>query len=186
MKVKFFSNQDEFRLWLAKHCDKETELLVGFYKVKSGKPSMSWSQSVDQALCFGWIDSVRRSIDDDSYCIRFTPRKKSSNWSAVNLKKMEELIKAGLMTEKGLQAFNSRKDSKSKSYSYESLQKLSTKYESLFKANKTAWGFFTQQAPSYQKMIFRWIMSAKQEKTQLTRLEKVINESEQLCRIKSL
>jgi uncharacterized protein YdeI (YjbR/CyaY-like superfamily) len=183
MKVKFFPNQDEFRQWLEKHCDKETELLVGFYKVKSGKPSMSWSQSVDQALCFGWIDSVRRSIDDDSYCIRFTPRKKSSNWSAINLNKMEELKNAGLMTEKGLQAFNSREVGKSKSYSYESPQKLSTKYESLFKANKTAWSYFTIQAQSYQKMIFRWIMSAKQEKTRLTRIEKAIKESEHLRRI---
>ncbi len=106
MKVTFFYNQDEFRKWLERNSDKETELLVGFYKVNSGKPSMSWSQSVDQALCFGWIDSVRRSIDEESYCIRFTPRKKNSNWSAINLKKIEELKKAGLMTEKGLQAFN--------------------------------------------------------------------------------
>jgi uncharacterized protein YdeI (YjbR/CyaY-like superfamily) len=145
---------------------------------------MSWSQSVDQALCFGWIDSVRRSIDDESYCIRFTPRMKSSNWSAVNIKKMEVLIKAGLMTEKGLQVFNIREVSKSKNYSYEKLQKLSVQYEKLFKENRTAWEFFINQAPSYKKMIIRWIMSAKQEKTQLSRLEKTINESEQNKRVR--
>jgi uncharacterized protein YdeI (YjbR/CyaY-like superfamily) len=184
MNVTFFPNQDEFRTWLEKHYDKETELFVGFYKVKTGKPSMTWSQSVDQALCFGWIDSVRKSIDDESYCIRFTPRKKSSNWSAVNIKKVKELKKAGLMTEAGLQAFNSREDDKSKIYSYENPSKLASKYEDLFKANKTAWNFFAQQPPSYKKMITHWIMSAKMEKTQLTRLEKAINESEQQRRIK--
>ncbi|WP_372948303.1 YdeI/OmpD-associated family protein [Mariniphaga sp.] len=184
MDVTFFSNQDEFRMWLEKHHDKENELLVGFYKVKTGKPSMSWSQSVDQALCFGWIDSVRKSIDDESYSIRFTPRKKTSNWSAINIKKVEELKKAGLMTNAGLKAFNFREDGKSKIYSYENPSKLASKYEDLFKANKTAWNFFAQQALSYRKIITRWIMSAKMEKTQLSRLEKTINESEQQKRIK--
>lgn len=186
MDVTFFSNQDEFRTWLEKYHDKETELLVGFYKVKTGKPSMTWSQSVDQALCFGWIDSVRKSIDDESYCIRFTPRRKSSNWSAVNIKKIKELKKAGLMTEAGLQAFNFRKDDKSKIYSYEKSSKLTSNYENLFKANKTAWDFINQQAPSYKKMIIRWIMSAKMEKTQLSRLEKAINESDRQKRINFL
>ncbi len=186
MNVTFFPNQNEFRKWLEKHYDKETELLVGFYKVKTGKPSMTWSQSVDQALCFGWIDSVRKSIDDESYCIRFTPRKKTSNWSAVNIKKVKELKKAGLMTEAGLKAFNFREDGKSKIYSYENQSKLASNYENLFKTNKTAWDFFTQQAPSYKKMIIRWIMSAKMEKTQLSRLEKAINESDRQKRINFL
>lgn len=183
MNVTFFCNQDEFRKWLEIHSDKEAELLVGFYKVNSGKPSMSWSQSVDQALCFGWIDSVRRSIDDESYCIRFTPRNPKSKWSAINLKKMEELKKAGLMTDKGLQVFNLRKVDKSNNLKSEEESKLTLKYESIFKENKMAWGFFSKQAPSYKKIIFRWIISAKQEKTQLSRLEKAINESEQNKRI---
>lgn len=184
MDVTFFSNQDEFRTWLEKYHDKETELLVGFYKVKTGKPSMTWSQSVDQALCFGWIDSVRRSIDDESYCIRFTPRKKSSNWSAINIKKVEELKKAGLMTDAGLKAFKFREDGKSKIYSYEKSSKLTSNYQNLFKAKQTAWDFFTHQPPSYKKLITHWIMSARMEKTQLSRLEKAINESEQQRRIK--
>ncbi len=184
MNAKFFSNEKEFRRWLEKHYDKETELLVGYYKVKSGKSSMSWSQSVDQALCFGWIDSVRKSIDEESYCIRFTPRKKTSIWSAVNIQKVNELSKAGLMTEAGLQAFNYRKESKSSIYAHEKTFKFTTAYEDLFKENKTAWAFFSQQAPSYKKVITHWIMDAKQEKTQLSRLAKAISESEQQRRIK--
>lgn len=184
MKPIFFPNQDEFRKWLEKHHQKETELLVGFYKVNSGKPSMSWSQSVDQALCFGWIDSVRRSIDEESYCIRFTPRKPTSIWSAVNIKKIEELSKAGLMTEAGLQAFGHRKENKSSIYSHEKPSKIATEYEALFKKDKVAWSFFEQQAPSYKRIITHWIMSAKQEKTRLSRLEKAIAESGELKRIR--
>jgi uncharacterized protein YdeI (YjbR/CyaY-like superfamily) len=184
MKAKFFSNQNEFRNWLEKHHKKESELLVGFYKVNSGKPSISWSQSVDEALCFGWIDSVRKSIDEESYSIRFTPRKKTSIWSAVNIKKVEELIEAGLMTEMGLQAFHYREDSKSKIYSHENPLSLDDTYEKMFSKHKIAWDFFTKQPPSYKKGIIHWIMSAKQEKTQLSRLEKAINESKQEKRIK--
>jgi uncharacterized protein YdeI (YjbR/CyaY-like superfamily) len=186
MDVTFFPNQDAFRTWLEKHSDIETELLVGFYKVKSGKPSMSWSQSVDQALCFGWIDSVRRSIDHESYCIRFTPRRNTRNWSAINVQKMNELTKAGLMTEAGLRAFHNSEDGRLENYSYEKPSELAPNYENLFKANQTAWDFFVRQAPSYKKGIVHWIMSAKQEKTQLSRLEKAINESEQQRRVGSL
>lgn len=184
MKITFFSNQSEFREWLEKHHKTASELLVGFYKVNSGKPSMSWSQSVDEALCFGWIDSVRKSIDEESYCIRFTPRKKTSIWSAVNIKKVEELIESGLMTEMGLQAFNHRKENKSKIYSHENPLPLDADYEKIFRDNKMAWDFFTKQAPSYQKVITHWIMSAKQEKTQLSRLEQAIRESNQEKRMK--
>lgn len=184
MKATFFSNQNEFRKWLEKHHKKETELMVGFYKVGSGKPSMTWSQSVDQALCFGWIDSVRKSIDEESYCIRFTPRRKTSIWSAVNIKKMEELGKAGLMTEAGLQAYSYRTESKSEIYAHEKPSGIAVEYEKLFKKDKPAWSFFEKQAPSYKKIIIYWIMSAKQEKTRLSRLEKVINESREQRRIK--
>jgi uncharacterized protein YdeI (YjbR/CyaY-like superfamily) len=119
MAAIFFSKQSEFRKWLAKNHRKETELLVGFYKVDSGKPSMTWSQSVDEALCFGWIDGVRTSIDKDSYQIRFTPRKPTSIWSSVNIKKIEALTKQGLMQPAGLASFENRKEHKSKIYSYE-------------------------------------------------------------------
>ena len=183
-KVVFFSSQHEFRQWLEKHHQTKTELLVGFYKVSSGKPSLTWSQSVDQALCFGWIDSVRRSIDKESYSIRFTPRKKTSIWSAVNIKKMEELNQAGLMTEAGLRAYSYRIEGKSEVYSHEKPLGFVEQYDKLFKKDKPAWSFFEKQAPSYKKMIIHWIMSAKQEKTRLSRLEKAINESREQRRIK--
>lgn len=114
MDVHFFKTQEEFREWLMENYLKEKELIVGYYKIGSGKPSMTWSQSVDQALCFGWIDSVRRSIDNESYCIRFTPRKRNSIWSDINIKKIGALTKAGLMTAEGLEAFKHKKEDKSK------------------------------------------------------------------------
>ena len=179
MKPSFFSNPSEFRNWLQKNHSKETELLVGFYKVGSGKPNMSWSEAVDQALCFGWIDGVRRSIDNDSYCIRFTPRKPSSIWSAVNIKKITELTQKGLMHEAGLAAFNKRTDSKSNLYSFEKSEVLFLpKYEKVFKKNKKAWKYFDALAPSYRKTSIHWVMSAKQTATQLKRLNQLIAESE--------
>lgn len=175
MNPAFFSTQEKFREWLEKHHQKETELLVGFYKVNSKKPSISWSESVDQALCFGWIDGVRRSIDQESYSIRFTPRKKSSIWSAINIKKIEELTKTGLMKEAGLKAFELRSEEKSRIYSHETEPSvLSPEFEKQFKAHKPAWEYFNLQAPSYKKVMIHWIMTAKQEKTRISRLEKAI------------
>ena len=184
MEPAFFADQLDFRKWLEKNHQKEKELLVGFYKLTSKKPSMSWSESVDQALCFGWIDGVRKSIDEESYPIRFTPRKTSSIWSAINIQKMEDLTKAGLMTDAGLKAFSFRTENKSKIYSHEKEPvPLDGSYEKQFKANKTAWDFFEKQAPSYKKVMIHWIMSAKQEKTRQSRLEKTISESEKQKRI---
>ena len=181
---KYFSNQQEFRKWLVKNHKKEAELIVGYYKVGTGKPSMTWSNSVDQALCFGWIDGVRRSIDSESYCIRFTPRRPTSKWSEVNIKKVLELTKQGLMQPAGLEIFNKRKREESKLYSFENAGKqLARNLEKKFKTNKAAWTFFTKQAPLYQTTMMCWIMSAKQEKTQLSRLEKLITESENQKRI---
>jgi uncharacterized protein YdeI (YjbR/CyaY-like superfamily) len=185
MTPTFFPTQHVFREWLEKNHDKETELLVGFYKVNSGKPSMNWSQSVDEALCFGWIDGVRKSIDAESYSIRFTPRKPKSIWSAVNIAKIAELTEKGLMQTAGIAAFEKRQETKSKVYAYESETKtLSGELEEKFKANKIAWNFFKTQAPSYQKTMIHWIMTAKQEATKLARLEKTIAESEQLKRMR--
>jgi uncharacterized protein YdeI (YjbR/CyaY-like superfamily) len=184
MKPIFFSNQSEFRKWLEKNHKKETELLVGYYKVDSGKPSMTWSQSVDEALCFGWIDGIRRSIDKESYCIRFTPRKLTSNWSDVNINKVKTLIKQRLMRQAGLEVFNNRKKDKSKTYSFENAAKKFTEsFENKFKSNKKGWYFFKAQPPSYQRMVIHWIMSAKQELTQLSRLEKTIAESKKQKRL---
>ena len=124
MAPTFFATQSDFRKWVTKKHKNETELLVGFYKVDSGKSSMSWSQSVDEGLCFGWIDGVRKSIDKESYSIRFTPRKNTSIWSAINIKKVEELAKNGLMTTQGLKAYNLKTESKSKIYSHEKERQL--------------------------------------------------------------
>jgi len=184
MKPTFFPTQLAFRKWLEKNHKKEKELLVGYYKVNSGKPSMSWSQSVDQALCFGWIDGIRRYIDEERYSIRFTPRKPTSIWSDINIKKVEELTKAGLMTPEGQKAFSFRKAHKSGIYSHEKEPAdLSAAYEKLFRKTKAAWNFFNAQAPFYKKVIIHWIMSAKQEKTRLSRLEKAIKTSAEQKRI---
>ena len=180
----FFSKQTEFRDWLEENHQKETEIIVGFYKVESGKPSITWPQSVDEALCFGWIDGIRKSIDKESYSIRFTPRKPTSIWSAVNIKKVEKLIDQGLMQPSGLKAFGYRKEEKSKIYSFESDAKtLSEGFEAKFKANCKAWDFFIVQAASYKKAVIHWILTAKQETTQYSRLEKAIAESEKQNRL---
>jgi uncharacterized protein YdeI (YjbR/CyaY-like superfamily) len=185
MTPTYFSTQEEFRAWLKEHHKKETELLVGFYKVGSGKPSMTWPESVDQALCFGWIDGVRRSLGEESYSIRFTPRKKTSIWSAVNIKKVEALTKAGLMTEEGIKAFGHRKEHRSSVYSFENEPvDLAPEYESQFKKNKAAWEFFNKQAPWYKRTMLYWIMNAKQEKTRLSRLEQTIRNSEEHKRMR--
>lgn len=183
MKATFFVNQEDFRKWLEENHESETELIVGYYKVKTKKPSMTWSDSVDQAVCYGWIDGIRRSIDEESYCIRFTPRRKNSVWSAVNVKKVERLKAAGLMQPKGLLAY--KNINVSEIYSYENRKKeLSPELKKIFESNKTAWEFFIKQAPSYQKeMIFR-IMTAKKEETQHRRLNKLIKGSEELKRLK--
>lgn len=174
----FFATQSAFRKWLEKNHNKTTELLVGYYKVDSGKPSMTWSQSVDEAICFGWIDGVRKSIDKYSYTIRFTPRKPTSIWSAVNIAKVEELTKKGQMKPSGLAAFSFRQDHKSKIYAFENpAVKLSPVFEKKFKADKIAWNYFQSLAPSYRKYSTSWVMSAKQEVTKIKRLTELIADS---------
>lgn len=178
MQPTFFATPAALREWLQQHHEKETELLVGFYKTGSGKPSITWPQSVDQALCFGWIDGVRRNIDEESYSIRFTPRKPKSIWSAVNIKKVAELTEQGLMQPAGLAAYAKREEKRSAIYSFENEEmQLLPAYEQQFKANKAAWDFFQSQAPWYKKLWHHRIMSAKQEKTQLSRLQKLIGVS---------
>lgn len=187
MEPLFFSTQLKFRAWLKKNHNKETALLVGFYKVTSGKESMTWPQSVDEALCYGWIDGVRKSIDEIAYTIRFTPRKKNSIWSAINIRKMEELIQKGVMQQAGLDAFKHRKDSKSAIYTYENAPVvLDKQFEKKFKANKAAWAYFKSKAPSYQRTAISWVMNAKQEKTRIKRLETLIKDSEENRSIKPL
>lgn len=153
--------------------------MVGYYKVGSGKPSMTWSQSVDQALCFSWIDGVRKSIDKESYQIRFTQRKPTSIWSAINIQKIEDLTKQGLMQPAGLAIFEKRKEERSNIYSHEIDEaKFSAAFEKKFKTNKIAWKYFQSLAPSYKKTSINWVMSAKQETTRVKRLTQLIAESE--------
>jgi uncharacterized protein YdeI (YjbR/CyaY-like superfamily) len=187
MKPKFFAKPSDFRKWLEKNHLKEKELLVGFYKVNSGKPSITWPESVDEALCFGWIDGIRRSIDEKSYSIRFTPRKAKSIWSAVNIKKMQVLKEKGLLKPAGIAAFEKREESKSAIYSYEKAEvKLSPEFEKRFRSNKKAYAFFKTLPPSIQRVSTNWVMSARQEKTRESRIQNLISCSEEGRKIKSL
>jgi uncharacterized protein YdeI (YjbR/CyaY-like superfamily) len=183
----FFATQSEFRSWLTQNYDKASCLFVGYYKVGSGKPSMTWSESVDQALCFGWIDGVRKSIDHESYFIRFTPRKPKSIWSAINIKKIEALTAQDLMKPAGLAAFNLRNEHKSKIYTYENEEViLSEKFECSFKANEKAWSWFQSMPRSYRKTANRWVMSARQESTREKRFNELLRDCEAGRKIKSL
>ncbi len=181
MKPLFFASPSELRNWFEKHHETTQELWVGFYKTSSGKPSVTWPEAVDQALCFGWIDGVRKGIDDLSYTIRFTPRRPHSNWSSVNVKRVGELIKLGLMQPAGLKTFQERDQNKSGVYSYEQRKnsKLDPAYENQLRANKKAWEFFQSRPPSYQQPAIWWVMSARQEETRLKRLALLIECSEQ-------
>jgi uncharacterized protein YdeI (YjbR/CyaY-like superfamily) len=174
----FFPSPAVFRVWLEKNHATATELLVGYYKVETGRPSLTWSESVDQALCFGWIDGVRRSVDRESYCIRFTPRKPTSTWSAINIRKVKALTKQGLMRPAGLAAFQKRKKKRSGIYSYENRpNNFPAALEKRFRAHKDAWAFFSQQSPSYRRLIIYWVISAKREETRLSRLSKAVDTS---------
>ncbi len=186
-KPKFFKTQAAFRKWFERNHSKKKELLVGFYMKASGKKSITWPESVDEALCFGWIDSIRRGIDNESYTIRFTPRKAKSIWSAINLNHFERLSKLGLIHPAGLKAFEQHDEKRSKLYSYENRdKKLTPKYEKKLKANKKAWKFFSSQAPWYQRTASHWVTSAKQEETRKKRLAALIKDSENNVRIKPL
>jgi uncharacterized protein YdeI (YjbR/CyaY-like superfamily) len=183
----YFATQQHFREWLEKNQDKETELWVGFHKVDSGKPSITWPESVDQAICFGWIDGLRKSIDAERYCIRFSPRKPTSTWSGINIRKVEEMNKLGLMHPAGLAAFEKRNERKSEVYSYENKpERLSDEYENMLQSNPKAWEFFQSQPPSYQKTATFWVMSAKQEPTRQKRLAELIADSDAGLKIKPL
>jgi len=178
LKPKFFRTPADFATWLEKNHATATELWVGFYKKDSGKRSITWPESVDQALCFGWIDGIRRRIDKISYQIRFTPRRGGSIWSATNIKRAKELVEQRRMRPIGLTAFAARIENKSGIYSYEQQStELRQPYASLLKKSKAASNFFQTQPPSYRKMIGWWIISAKKEQTRMARLAKLISES---------
>jgi uncharacterized protein YdeI (YjbR/CyaY-like superfamily) len=178
-KPTFFSTPAEFRAWLEAHHAKKTELFVGFHKKASGKPSMTWPESVDEALCFGWIDGVRRSFGPDAYTIRFTPRKPTSIWSAINVDKVAALTKLGKMREAGLRAFARRTAAKTGVYSFERTRaaKLTALQEKKLRANAKAAAFFDAQAPWYRRTAIHWVISAKQEETRERRLAQLIADS---------
>ena len=176
MKPRFFANPEDFRAWLAENHASATELLVGFHKKGSGKPSIDWPQSVDEALCFGWIDGVRRSLGEESYTIRVTPRRAGSTWSSVNIRRVAALRKARRMQPAGLAAFKRRSADRSAIYAYEqrASAKLSATETRLFKAKPEAWKFFEGLAPSYRHKALYWVTSASKAETRKSRLERVI------------
>ncbi len=187
LKPVFFETPAAFRQWLARHHARADLLWVGYYKKGSGKPSITWPESVDQALCFGWIDGIRKSIDQLSYTIRFTPRRRGSVWSSVNIKRVRALIAEGVMHPAGREAYRQRKLNKSGIYSYEQRSvDLPPPYDQLLKKNKIAWRFFHEQPASYRNAISWWIISAKRDETRLKRLERLMAYSEQRQRIPEL
>jgi uncharacterized protein YdeI (YjbR/CyaY-like superfamily) len=184
VKPTFFKTPADFHKWLAKHHANKAEVWVGFYKKDSGKPSLTWPESVDEALSFGWIDGIRKRVDESSYKIRFTPRRPRSVWSAVNIKRVAELAKAGRMMPAGEKAFAARQEYRSGIYAYEQRQpELPEVYAQRLRQNKAAAKFFEAQSPYYRKRAMWWIVSAKQEETRLKRLHRLIDESAQGKRI---
>ena len=173
----FFASAAAFRAWLHEHAASETELLVGFWRVGTGRPTLTWSDAVDQALCYGWIDGVRRRVDEERYTIRFTPRRRGSTWSNVNVAKVERLLAAGLMTPAGVAAWEARDPAKTGIYSAESPIPLAPEYEAALRERTEAWAFWERQPPSYRRMASYWVMSAKREETRLRRLARVVEDS---------
>lgn len=177
MTTIFFKSPPDFRKWLANNHATSAELFVGFYKRETERASITWPESVEEALCYGWIDGVRKRIDDESYTIRFTPRTPTSTWSAINIKLAEKLVAEKRMQPSGLAAFKARKAIKSGIYSYENRpHSLSAEFEKAFKKNKKAWAYFEAQPPWYRRTSIYWVMSAKKEETRLSRLATLISD----------
>lgn len=176
LSAMFFASSGDFYQWLSQHAASSTELVVGFYKVGSGKPSLSWPESVDAALCFGWIDGVRKRIDEFSYQIRFTPRKPNSIWSAVNIAKFESLSAQGKMLPAGAAAYAHRTAQKSNVYAYEQAQaaQLSTDELIEFKKMDAAWQFLQSTPPSYRNVVLHWVVQAKKPETRAARFQKLL------------
>jgi uncharacterized protein YdeI (YjbR/CyaY-like superfamily) len=189
MDIIYFASQAEFRRWLEEHHDTATEIQVGYYKVASGVPSITYKESVDEALCFGWIDGIRRSVVDKRYTLRFTPRKPRSIWSAVNLKRFAELQAAGKVHPSGQRTFDTRNPAMVNQYSFEQppdALRLTAEQEARFKANAGAWGNFEKMPPSYRKAAIWWVVSAKQDATRQKRLDELIADSARGLRVKPL
>jgi uncharacterized protein YdeI (YjbR/CyaY-like superfamily) len=178
MEIRFFKTQADLRKWFEKNHAKLTEQWIGFYKRSSGKPSITWPESVDEALCFGWIDGLRKTIDDEAYKIRFSPRRKTSIWSAVNIKRAKELIELGMMQPEGIAKFEERDEARANRYAYEQKNvAFDPAFVAKFKKDKKAWKFFESQPPWYRRVATHYVMSAKQEATRLRRLDILIADS---------
>ena len=179
MEPTTFERPEDFRAWLEQHHESESELWVGYFKKGTGKPSMTWPESVDEALCFGWIDGVRKSIDAERYMIRFTPRRTRSVWSVVNIERVAALTEQRRMRPAGRVAFDARHEDRSGIYSHEQREKavLEPAFEKRFRAKKKAWAFFQAQANWYRQAAIRWVMTAKREETRERRLAKLIEDS---------
>jgi uncharacterized protein YdeI (YjbR/CyaY-like superfamily) len=178
VRPTFFKTASEFRRWLEKHHASATELWMGFYRKASGKAAITYHEALDEALCFGWIDGVRRRLDDEAYVQRFTPRTARSYWSAVNIRRVEGLIAAGRMHPAGLAAFERRDAAKAERYSFERKNAaFDAALEKKFRANRKAWAFFESQPPGYRRVATHWVASAKKEETRQRRLETLIKES---------
>ena len=184
MTARYFKTPAEFRRWLAAHHATDRELLVGFYKKASGKPGISYQEALDEALCFGWIDGVKKRVDEHRYTHRFTPRKAISIWSLVNARRVAELIALGRMAPPGMEAFKRRDPKKTGVYSFENRPKtFDAGLERLFRTNAGAWTFFSAQPPGYQRLAIFWVMSAKQEETRMRRLTALVKTSAEGKRI---
>ena len=178
MKPKFFSTPAEFREWLEQNHDTAGELLIGFHKKSSGKKSITYPEALDEALCFGWIDGVRKKLNETSYVQRFTPRKPRSIWSNINVNHVERLKKEKRMHASGLAAYEKRDPKRTGIYSFENEPvKLDPVYEKRFRANKKAWDFFQKQPAYYKRLLIFRIMSAKKEETRIRRLDQTIDVS---------
>jgi uncharacterized protein YdeI (YjbR/CyaY-like superfamily) len=178
MKPKFFNSRERFREWLERHHASAKEILVGFHKKNSGKKSITYAEALDEALCFGWIDGVRRNFDETSYTIRFTPRKPRSIWSLVNVRHVERLQKEGRMHPAGTAAFERRTPERTGIYSFENRpRELSAEFQKEFRKNEPAWEFFQKQPPGYKRLMSFWVMSAKKEETRIARLKRLTESS---------
>jgi uncharacterized protein YdeI (YjbR/CyaY-like superfamily) len=174
----YFASPADLRRWLRTHHASTRELWVGFYKKATGIASITWPESVDEALCYGWIDGLRKRVDDVRYMIRFTPRRPISHWSAVNLGRVQVLIETRRMRPAGLTAFVERNLAKSQQYAYETRPtELPPDYLKRLKANRPAWAFFQAQRPSYRRAATWWVVSAKRDETKHRRLDRLIDDS---------
>jgi uncharacterized protein YdeI (YjbR/CyaY-like superfamily) len=187
MQPVFFLSVGELRAWLKANHDKASELVIGFYKTKTGKPTITYAEALDEMLAYGWIDGIRKGIDKERYLIRYTPRKSGSIWSNVNIKRVNELREMEKMHAAGIRAFESRRESRSGIYSYEKEpEKLGKEYEEIFRQNEKAWSFYKSMPPTYQRATAHLVNSAKREETRLRRLHELIRDSAEGRKIKAL